>query len=133
MEELSLAVVGVDYPNADGSNRRFEIEMCRPGDAIELRHEPTNEHDPRAVAVWRAGGGQMGYLTAERAGWIGRRLQEEEAVAVYQGFEHRAAYIRVRFGGGAPTVPPVRIVAKTGVVAADDDFYPDPEGPEFGA
>ena len=36
--ELSLAVVGIDFPNPDKSrsNRRFEIALCRPGDPVEL-------------------------------------------------------------------------------------------------
>lgn len=31
MQELTLTVVGIDFPNADGSNRRFEIALCEPG------------------------------------------------------------------------------------------------------
>lgn len=129
MRELTLAVVGIGYANADKSSRLFEISLCRPGDAIELRPEPRNKHDPRAVGVWRVGGGQMGYVTAERAGWIGQRVQTEETVAVFQGQAGSAAYIRVGFGGGAPSLP----VASMGHDAQRDDFYPDPDGPEFGA
>lgn len=138
IEELSLAVVGIDYPNADGSSRRFEIALCAAGDPIELRPEPTNEHDPSAIAVWRVGGGQLGYVTAERCGWIGARMQLEGAAAIYQGLHGPAAYIRVRFGGGPPTLPtpapagaPPR--ARGAVHHDPDAFYPDPEGPEWGA
>ena len=130
MDELTLAIVGLDYPNADKSNRRFELALCRPGDALELRPEPRNRHDPRAVAVWRGGGGQLGYISAERCGWIGGRLRAgEEVQAVFQGTAGAVAYCRVRFGGGAPTLSPLT----PGEAGGDDDFVPDPEGPDWGA
>lgn len=106
MQELSLAVVGLDFPNRDKSNRRFELALCRPGDAVELRPEPKNPVDPRAVAVFTDRGTQLGYLTAERCGLIGKRLRAGDAYqAVLQAAERHRAVIRVRFGGGAPTLP----------------------------
>ncbi|UIJ43741.1 HIRAN domain-containing protein [Sphingomonas cannabina] len=136
-DELTLAVVGIDYANADGSNRRFEIGLCRPGDPIELRPEPTNEHDELAVAVWRPGGGQMGYVTAERAPFVRQRLATGYK-AVFQGVAGSAAYIRARFGGGDPTLPPAPAEqiahAPPRRSSYDPDaFYPDPDGPEWGA
>lgn len=65
---LSLAVVGAQYPNRDGSDRRFEILLCTPGEPVELVPEPRNRHDENAVAVRSARGVQIGYLTAERCG-----------------------------------------------------------------
>ena len=139
MDELTLAIVGIDYPNADktGTSRRMELLLCKPGDPVELRPEPENEHDEYAIAVLSERGVQVGYLTAERAPYIGKRIgQGEEVVALYQGLVGTAGYVRVRFGGGAPTLPPPTIVA-TGpgpvVNRAGEDFYPDPEGPEWGA
>lgn len=129
--ELSLAVVGLDYPNPDRSksNRRFEAALCRPGDPVELRPEPTNRHDPRAVAVFSARGVQLGYLTAERCGWIGAKLRAgEEVAAVFQETGTAATVIRVRFGGGAPSLPKKRRGRRP-----TEDFYADPEGPEWGA
>ena len=67
---MSLAVVGVGFANRDGSNRQFAIAECDPGEPVELRPEPKNKADERAVAVWSARGVQMGYLTAERCGRI---------------------------------------------------------------
>lgn len=131
--ELSLAVVGIDYANADesGSDRRFEMLICEPGEPIDLRPEPTNEHDPHAVAVFTVRGIQLGYLTAERAPWIGAKLRAGEVwEAVFQARGATAAYIRVRFGGGAPTLPPPRAA---GGGAIDGDFYADPDGPMWGA
>src|SRR5690349_9077690 len=43
-------VVGSMHPNADGSNRLFEIALCVPGEPITLVREPKNKHDPSAVA-----------------------------------------------------------------------------------
>lgn len=129
--ELSLAVVGLDYPNPDRSksNRRFEMALCTPGEAVELRPEPKNPHDPRAVAVFSARDIQLGYLSAERCGWIGGKIKAgEEYQAVFQEPGAAAAIIRVRFGGGRPTLPASRSMG-----IPIDDFVPDPEGPEWGA
>lgn len=144
MQELTLAVVGIDYPNADRSksSRRMELLMCAPGEPVELRPEPKNKHDEHAVAVFSARGVQVGYLSAERAPYIGKRLKQgEDALAVFQGLEGPAGYVRVRFGGGMPTLPRAASVsclvpaAEPAMlsVAGQDEFYPDPEGPEWGA
>lgn len=133
--ELSLAVVGIDHPNGDKakSNRRFELLQCRPGDPVELKREPRNRHDPYAVAVFSERGIQIGYLTAERAPWIGGKIEAGEAlVAIFQALGNAAATIRVRFGGDAPNLP----AAPHPIPATDadaDDFQADPDGPEWGA
>ncbi|WP_242186540.1 HIRAN domain-containing protein [Sphingomonas sp. CARO-RG-8B-R24-01] len=132
--ELSLTVVGIDYANADKakSNRRFELLQCSPGDPVELRREPKNPHDPHAVAVFSERGIQIGHLTAERAPWIGSKIAAgEEALAVFQALAGGVATIRVRFGGGAPTLPPVPPPPPP--TASFDDFHADPDGPEWGA
>lgn len=106
MQELSLAVVGLDFPNRDKSSRRFEIALCAPGDPVELRPEPKNPVDPRAVAVYSERGMQIGYLSAERCGLVGKRIRAgEEVSAVFQEADRYKAVIRARFGGGAPTLP----------------------------
>lgn len=128
--ELSLAVVGIDYPNADKAktSRRFEIAMCSPGEPVELRPEPKNPHDENAVAVFSTRGIQLGYLASARAAFISRKLKESEACAIFQAPGSTVAYIRVRFGGGAPTLPPERPQAQP-----EGDFYPDPDGGMWGA
>ncbi len=133
MDELTLAVVGIDFPNEDKarSNRRFELLASAVGDPVSLRPEPRNRHDPHAVAVFSARDVQVGYLSAERAPLIGARMRRGEDVqAVYQGLKGSVAYIRVRFGGGAPTIP--RAVEPM-LEKEEDDFFPDPDGPEWGA
>ena len=136
--ELSLAVVGLQFANTDKSksSRRFEALLCKPGEPVELRPEPKNPADTRAIAVFSARGVQLGYLTAERAPWIGGKLGAgEEAAAIFQGLGNGIAIIRLRFGGDAPTLPPERPAGgdTANRTPIDDEFYPDPEGPEWGA
>jgi hypothetical protein len=134
MKELTLAILGIDFPNNDRSrsNRRSELMLLSPGAAMTLVPEPRNPVDPQAVAVFSPSGLQVGYLSAERAPWIGARIRAgDEVNAILQGMEGSTGYLRVRIGGGAPTLPPVR--ARDEAVAGDPDFWPDPEGPEFGA
>ncbi|WP_440978282.1 HIRAN domain-containing protein [Sphingomonas pseudosanguinis] len=135
MDEMTLAVVGIDFPNEDKarSNRRFEWLASAIGDPVTLQPEPRNRHDPNAIAVFSARGVQGGYLSAERAPLVGARIRRgEEVQAVFQGLDKAVAYIRVRFGGGAPTLP-VSKPAPTGRGDGNDDFYPDAEGPDWGA
>lgn len=128
--ELSLFVVGIDHPNPDGSNRRFNLALCRPGEPVELRPEPKNKHDSTAVAVFSERGEQLGYLSAERCGWISSKLGLGETYeAVFQDLRAAAAVIRVRFGGGSPSLP----TPAPSSAPANPDFYPDPDGPDWGA
>ncbi|CAN5580063.1 hypothetical protein BH10PSE14_BH10PSE14_07050 [soil metagenome] len=138
--ELTLAVVGVGYANPDGSNRQTEALFCAPGEPVELRLEPTNKHDPRAVAVFSARGVQLGYLTADRAAYIGGKLRLGESYeAIFQAAEPNATYIRARIGGGSPTLPgsgsgePWTARPARSPRGGGDDFYPDPEPPTWGA
>ena len=108
-DELTLTVVGIDFPNEDKSksNRRMELLLCPPGEPVDLVLEPKNPHDANAISVWSARGVQVGYVNAERAPWIGSRLRAGEVYeAVFQGLDGWAGYIRIRFGGDSPTLPP---------------------------
>ena len=116
----------------------MEILLCAPGDRVTLRREPKNPHDPNAIGVWSPRDIQMGYISAERAPLIGRRMQAESVVAVFQAMTASGAYIRIRFGDGEPTLPPPML--DTAPVSAPvrrghdpDGFYPDDDGPEWGA
>lgn len=139
MMELTLAVVGIDYPNKDRSNRRMELLYCRPGDRVELRLEPKNKHDRNAVAVFSERNIQVGYITAERAPFIGGKIRSGEPCrAMFQDLDVTAAYIRVRFGGDAPTMPATRanhFADAEGYVSSDpaSGFYADPEAGQWGA
>ena len=121
--EFSLAVVGAAHPNADGSDRRFEILLCTPGEPVGLRPEPTNSADPNAIAVFSSRGVQIGYLTAERAPWIGSKLASGiEVRAVFQSKTDYGALIRANLEGEVPKLP-----RPTSSRAMPDDsgFWPD--------
>ncbi|MGI4950138.1 MAG: HIRAN domain-containing protein [Janthinobacterium lividum] len=142
MIELSLAVVGIDYPNPDGSNRRFHMALLDRGDPVELRREPGNKFDPHAVGVFGQDGIRIGYLPAGRAPFIGSKILDGlEVQAIFQEREATIGVIRARIGGGPPTLPPERPRtprAFHGAVAiqgaqAESVFYPDEDGPEWGA
>lgn len=137
MDELTLNVVGIDFPNADKSrsNRRMELLLCKPGEPVALRREPMNPHDANAVAVFSMRGVQMGYLSAERAPFIGRRMQQEPYEIIFQALTGSLAYVRIRFGGGSPTLPePADSPPPSRHARYDPDaFYPDADGPEWGA
>lgn len=127
MRQLSLHVVGAAHPNKRGGNRRFEILLCAPGEPVELRPEPKNPADPNAIAVFSARGIQIGYLTAERAPWIGAMLgRGRDVTAVFQQATAAGAAIRVAFDGEAPVLP---VAAAPAAKADDSGFWPD-EMPE---
>lgn len=133
---MSFAVVGVAHPNRDKakSNRRFEIALCAPGEPVELRLEPKNPADPRAVAVISARGTQLGYLTAERCVLIGARIREgREVRAVFQADTAFGAWIRVAFDGEAPIVPSdaaAHAFDGTTEALSGDGFFPDEVWPD---
>lgn len=124
--QLSLAVVGVDFPNkAKGPTRRFEIAVCAPGDPVELRREPKNPADPRAIAVYSERGVQMGYISAERAPRIGQLMRQHTITAIFQEATRYGAVIRVAFDDDVPILPPSKPQ-----VPSEPDFYPDETWPD---
>jgi len=129
--DMTLSVVGGIHSNADGSNRLFEIALCSPGEPIHLVPEPKNKHDPSAVAVHSARGIQIGYLSAERCGWIGAKLRLGEDIrAVFQDAVKGGALIRVSFSGEDPVLPPPRPKVDARSENPGDDFYPDEIWPD---
>jgi len=127
-QSLSLAVVGVAHPNKRGPTRKFEIMLCEPGEPIELRLEPKNPADPNAVAVFSARGVQLGYLTAERAPWIGGMIRQgREVRAIFQWPARFGAVIRAAFDGEQPSIEGLVKPAEAG---EEPDFWPDEEWPD---
>lgn len=126
---MSLAVVGAAFPSADGSNRQFEILLCKPGEPIELVPEPKNKFDEHAIAVYSCRAIQIGYLSAERATRIGALLAEHEVHAVFQRRADFGAWIRVAFDGSVPALTEAMLIEKqeehTIAEIAGPDFYPD--------
>ena len=122
--DMSMAVVGSLHSNADGGNRQFEVAMCSPGEPVRLVPEPRNRFDPSAVAVFSARGIQIGYVSAERCGWIASKINQGEDVrAIFQRATPTGAVIRVSFNGKDPPRPPEKV--KPEAPPADDDFWPD--------
>lgn len=121
------------HANTDGSNRLFEIALCAPGEAVHLVPEPQSKHDPSAVAVVSARGIQIGYLSAERCGWIGAKLRMGEDIrAIFQAKATGGALIRISFTGADPTLPVVvsHRSSPRRPPDWDDAFYPDEIWPD---
>lgn len=102
---MSLAVVGADFPNKRGPTRRFEIAICQPGEPVELRPEPRNPHDPRAIAVFSDRGIQLGYVRAERAPLVRTLMSRGVLHAIFQQMDDWGCTIRIGSGGEVPTLP----------------------------
>lgn len=127
LPSLSLAVVGADFPNRKGPGRRFEIALCKPGEPVDLRPEPSNPADPYAIAVFSKRGVQLGYLTAERCARIGRIMESHEVRAVFQMPASYGAVIRAAFDGEEPILPPPKPPIEEPDFDAPwvDEAYPD--------
>lgn len=123
---LSLAIVGLPYPNNRGPGRRFEAELCSPGEPVGLRPEPHNKHDRWAVAVFSCRGVQIGYINAEKAAWIGGMIREgREVTAIFQGLTGNVAWCRVAFDGEQPVLPPIIPTREVESSESDSGFWAD--------
>jgi hypothetical protein len=126
MRPVSLAIVGIRYPNKTGPARLFELRICTPGEPVELRSEPSNPHDEHAIAVFSCRGVQLGYLASERAVWIGLLMRQGRTVtAVFQGMTETAGWLRLAFDGEVPTLPAARAEEE-----GEPDFWPDEVWPD---
>lgn len=126
--QLSVAIVGANYPNADGGNRRSEIAFCDPGEPVELRPEPKNPHDEHAIAAFSARGFQIGYVASERAVLLGGLLRDGHVLtAIFQDVAPFGAIARV--GVDCPPVLPSPAETQgeeDDEVERDDiEFWPD--------
>lgn len=109
----------------------FEIMLCGPGEHVELVPQPKNPVDPNAIAVFSARTVQIGYLTANRAPWIGGMLRNErEMQAIFQHATHPGAAIRIGLDGQAPVLPVVKQAPFFSEAAGDGGFWPDDMPPE---
>ncbi len=132
---LSLAVKGALHPNRKTRgrgkvNRLFEIELCQPGEPVYLELEPDNPVDPLAVMINSALGIQIGYVSAERCGFIGSRIRAGTDVrAIFQQATPWGAYIRVTLDGSEPTLPEPKMRTDQDDYS-DTGFWPDPIWPD---
>lgn len=60
-----LKVVGVSFDNDDGTSRQAALKMCKSGDKITLKRQPTTTH-PNVVQVW-ANAGMIGHVSSVEA------------------------------------------------------------------
>lgn len=86
--DFSLPARGERFDNEDGTSRQEELARCRPGEPVRLVREPDNPHDPAAVAIVSSRGVQLGYVPADRAVWIGSKID--------RGYDVRAIVERVK-------------------------------------
>lgn len=123
MNQVSILIVGADYPNKDKSNRRTEILWSAPGERVDLVPEPKNPFDPQAVAVYSARGVQIGYVGSFQAQLIGSYLSRGRVSGcIFQSIHRDGAIVRLGLDGEAPTLPEAEREAS----APDDSgFYPD--------
>ncbi len=77
-----VGVAGARRPHAEGQ----ASEAAAPGRPLELRRDADNPHDPNAIAVHAAGGGQ--------AGWVPRDLAAELAGELDAGKPWSAVVLR---------------------------------------
>ena len=94
-EVIHTAIVGMRfYP---GAYRK--VETLRPGEAVELRRERDNTHDPNAVAV---------HVREHKVGHIPASEVAPVAAAFDMGYDVTATvrgkppYLRVEWGGALP-------------------------------
>ena len=103
--------------------------------AVELRLRLANRPDDNAAAIVSDRGMYLGYVSAERALLIGKRMKESQTVAVFQAMHGSGVYIRIRFAGGVPTQPrprcsetlptPLGLACASTGVRSPRAFYPD--------
>jgi hypothetical protein len=123
MRAQSLAIVGIDFPNTKGPGRRFELEICRPGEPVDLIPEPKNPFDEHAIAVFSCRGIQVGYLKSERAVFIGTLWRQGHTTrAIFQALDTTVGWLRIAFDGDEPVLP-AAVEKKT---EDDSGFWPDP-------
>ncbi|TZG25614.1 HIRAN domain-containing protein [Sphingomonas montanisoli] len=141
LRTLSLDVVGADHPNRRPGKqgkipRRYEIQLCEPGEPISLELEPDNPVDPNAVRVMSARGIQIGYIRHERSMLISGYIRDcLDIRGIFQRVMPWGAIIRITTDGSEPELPPApapsaQPLESRAFVDEDPGFYPDPEWPE---
>ena len=94
LRQKIFGIVGEAGKTRSGELRQKVLLDCDPGDPIELRREPGNEHDPNAILVlWRD----------EDIGYIQREAASVLAPEIDSGRPYRAQVHRV--AGGVPDYP----------------------------
>lgn len=68
IQNVVLSVVGVTFPNDDGSNRGTIIsELMHDDTTVRIEREPNNQYDRNAIKVVANDLGQIGYIGKDYA------------------------------------------------------------------
>jgi HIRAN domain len=90
-DSAELTARGLRVAGVAGAGRHHAdavaAEDVGPGRPLELRRDPANEHDPNAIAVYPAGGG-------EQVGWVPRDVAAELAPDLDAGRSWAAVVLR---------------------------------------
>lgn len=77
-----LSASGIDVMKVAGTSHRVNVmqdDAFAPGSPLVLRPEPGNRFDENAIGVWDGKGRlQAGYVPADRAPELGRRLRSDK-------------------------------------------------------
>jgi len=77
-----LAARGLRVASVAGAARHhagaLQAADVAPGRPLELRRDPANEHDPNAIAIYAAGGEQIGWVPREVAAELAPELDGGE-------------------------------------------------------
>ena len=83
----STGVAGAAQHHADA----LQSAGAEPGQTLTLRRDPTNEHDPNAIAVETRDGAQLGWVPRELAAQLAGRIDAGEAWSAIVLREQRAS------------------------------------------
>jgi MFS superfamily sulfate permease-like transporter len=72
--EFYTKVSGVTRQNDDGSDRQQILKRCRDGEKLDLVRDPKNPYDENAIRVCRKNGEQLGFISAETAEQLARKI-----------------------------------------------------------
>ncbi|WP_027001298.1 HIRAN domain-containing protein [Hugenholtzia roseola] len=76
LKPIQTKVMGVRYANPDGSERQKIIAKCKKGDKLLLLPDPLNRYDKDAIKITTLRDEIIGYLDADLALEVRRRLEE---------------------------------------------------------
>ena len=60
-------IVGVSFPNDDGTSRQEYLRLCKPYEPLILKWCKNNPVDKHAIGIFRETGEQLGYLNSRCA------------------------------------------------------------------
>jgi ribosomal protein L40E len=118
--QFRIEVMGVKYPNADGSDRREIIRDCDEGEELILKHMPVPQ-DKNAVAIFNSQDEQLGWAPAWNAKELAPILKRGEHVsAIIEELKGSKCTILITKPGAAasapkPTIPIARANYNCGV------------------